>query len=472
MKLSKITFFVLVMLSAIAVPTVLAQSPPSPAPPAPAPAEVLRLQEVRPLPGSLDSVPVFNSNSPELVLQEGILLSTLSPQGKTNADAHLDFTFTGRFDLFAHHIAKADPPEDLRSLYLGVLAHNPSAEAVTVDLLQGASYLSQPDAPFFEIDPFQEDPNGTVYAGPGSRAMGDVLRGRRQDGLPEQVVIPAGESRLLLNLPIPVRELDPPINGRSTLLRLYSDGPVQLASLALFAKPVAGAETTAEQAPGLEDWQALAETGALSSPRDRVPTPIDAEGPIIYSRVAGVSLGSRWRATLTDPDALHLSIPLPGQAFSYGLSTLHGGRQGTGQNQSAAMLRRYPDTAYQSHGNYAVEYDLSLPLINPTDQPQTITLALETPIKEDRLSQKGLRFFAELARPTFFRGSVRVRYVDDDRRPRTRAVHLVQKRGQQGDPLVELTLQPGEHRFVRFDFLYPPDATPPQVLTIQTRQTR
>ncbi|MHC5825713.1 MAG: DUF3370 family protein, partial [Nostoc sp.] len=46
------------------------------------PEEVFQPQEVRALPGQLDTVPTFNSNSPELVLKEGILLSTFPPDGK------------------------------------------------------------------------------------------------------------------------------------------------------------------------------------------------------------------------------------------------------------------------------------------------------------------------------------------------------------------------------------------------------
>lgn len=44
--------------------------------PTPPPQKVVQPQVVRPLPGSLDKIPVFNSNSPELVQTEGILLST------------------------------------------------------------------------------------------------------------------------------------------------------------------------------------------------------------------------------------------------------------------------------------------------------------------------------------------------------------------------------------------------------------
>ncbi len=444
----------------------------------PQPQEIVRPQQVRPLPGALDAVPVFNSNSPELVKSEGILLSTFSPEGKSSPEAHLDFEFQGRFDLFAHHVAKADPPEDLRSLHVGVIAYNPSDAPVTIDVFQGASYLSQPDAPFIDLPSVVENPKGDVFAGPGSRAMSDVMRGRRQDILPESLTIPPGEMRMLLNLPIPVRPLEPPINGRSTLMRMRSDGPVRLASLALFAKPVAvtsaeggevGADAEAvERAPNLAEWRSLLESGSLSSPRDKVPTPIGEPGNVIYSRVAGVAEGSRWKTTLTDTADYHLSVPEAGQAFSYGLSTLYKGRMGTGQNQSAEMLRRYPDTAYQAHGNYGIEYDVSLPLINNTGETQTVAVALETAIKEDVLSKNGLRFFEPLPKQTFFRGTVRVRYVDELNLPRTRFVHLVHKRGQQGEPLVELKLEPGAHRLVRVDFLYPPDSTPPQVLTVRS----
>src|SRR4029079_12787037 len=37
-------------------------------------------QQVRVLPGQLDSIPVFNSHSPEVVQTEGILLSTFPPE--------------------------------------------------------------------------------------------------------------------------------------------------------------------------------------------------------------------------------------------------------------------------------------------------------------------------------------------------------------------------------------------------------
>ncbi|MBT9313481.1 DUF3370 domain-containing protein [Leptothoe kymatousa] len=439
-------------------PLLLAQTPP---------AEIIvRPQQVRPLPAALDTIPVFNSNSPELIGTPGILLSTFPPAGMATPEAHLDFAFEGRFDLFAHHVYKAEDPEDLSSMYVAILVHNPGTEAVTVDVLSGASYLSQPDAPFIQLpSAVAFSPDEPVFAGPGSRVMGDLIQGQRQEGLPSQLVVAPGANALLINVPIPVADLEPPINGRSTLMELDSSGPIYLASLAQSA--AGGAEETA---PSLAQWETLLATSGLAGPRDRAPTPItDNPEKIIYGRVAGVAQGSSWTAVLTDDDETpQLTIPAAGGAISYGISTLYGGELGTGQNQSAEMLVRYDDTAYQAHGNYGVEYNLTLPLYNPSDRPQTVTVALETPIKEDQLSTEGLQFFETLPNRTFFRGPVQVRYRSDRGLPQIRNVHLVQLRGQQGEPLATLTLAPQEQRRVNLTLRYPPDSTPPQVITIQT----
>ena len=436
------------------------------------PVERVSQQTVRPLPGQLDSTPVFNSNSPELVGEPGILLSTFPPEGMAIPSAHLDFPFQGRFDVFAHHVYRVEEPDPLDSLYLGVLMHNPSEQPVTVRVLAGASYLSQPDAPFVPLPsfvPFSSlDP---VFAGPGSRAMGDILQARRQDIFPAVIEILPGESQLLLNQPIPVRELDPPINGRSTLVQLESDGPVYMASL---AQRVGLDEAGNEVPPSLASWQQLLQESGLAGPRDRTPSPLPLTPgtQLIYGRVAGVSEGSQWQATLADTQELsetpQLTIPAAGEAFSYGLSLLVGGMMGTDQVQTAPMLVRYPDTAYQAHGNYGVRYSLNLPLFNPTDTPQTVTVSLQTPIKEDSLSEGGLRFLEPPAPQTFFRGPVQVRYQSDRGFPVIRNIHLVQRRGQAGEALATVTLEPGMERTVSVDLLYPPDSTPPQVLTVET----
>ncbi|ASC70174.1 hypothetical protein XM38_011040 [Halomicronema hongdechloris C2206] len=430
-------------------------------------AEIIRPQAVRPLPGQLDTVPVFNSNSPELVEEPGILLSTFPSQDMAVPEAHLDFPLSGRFDIFAHHVARAPAPGEVTSLYLGILAHNPSNAPVILDILTAASYLSQPDAPFVPLPELVEfAPWAPVFAGPGSRVMLDVLRQQRLPELPPQQIIPPGQSELLFNQPIPVRTLEPPINGRSTLMQLRSSGALHVASLARYA-PITWYGQ--ERAPTLLEWQTLLMTQGLAGPRDRIPTPLSATaGPVIYGRVAGVAQGSQWQARLTDEGTNLLAIPAAGQTFSYGISTLYAGRMGTGQSQSGEMLVRYPDTAYEAHGNYGVHYNLALPLHNPTEQPQTVTVALDTALKEDTLSQAGPRFLESPGPQLFFRGPVRLIYTNDQGTQQIRYLHLVQRRGQQGPPLITLTLASAEVRLVQVDLLYPPDSTPPQLLTIQT----
>ncbi len=435
-------------------------------PPPVVPQEIVQPQEVRPLPGGLNSIPVFNSNSPELVLTEGILLSTFPPTDKQVPTAHLNFPFQGRFDLFIHHIAQAANPQDLRTLYIGVIIDNPSPVPVTVDILQAASYLSQPDAPFIELSSFLDNSDGKVYAGPGSRVMSDILRVVRPTDWPAQLVIPPNTSQLLMNYPIPVKNLKPPLNGRSTLIRARSNGPVYLASLGMFGKTNPDGS---ERAPNLGEWEQLLNQGGLAGPRDRAPTPPGmTTDRLIYGRVAGVAQGSQWLTQIVDsPGATKLTIPQSGQAFSYGIATLAGGMMGTNQIQSAKMLVRYPDTAYLANGNYGIEYNLTLPLDNPTEQDQTVVITIQTPFKTDDV-KGGLRFLTPPGRPVFFRGTVRIRYNNEQGFPSTRFVHLVQHQGQQGEPLVQIKMKAHTRQLVQVGFLYPPDATPPQVLTIKT----
>ncbi len=427
---------------------------------------VMMPQQVRVLPGKLDNIPVFNSNSPEVVQTEGILLSTFGQQSKQVPSAHLNFPFKGRFDIFAHHIAKAANRAQTRTLFQGIIVHNPNSQPVTLDILQGASYLTQPDALFVDLPSYLENRLGTVFAGPGSRITSDVLRGYRQGILPATMEIPGNQSRMLMNLPIPVGNVTPSSNGRSTLMRVSSSNFVYVASLAMFApKTQAGVE----QSPTLEQWENILTTKGLAGPRDLAPSAIGSNPEQkIYGRVAGVAEGSQWEAKITDSSRTdYLSIPKRGEEFSYALSTTDTGTFGTGQVQSAKMLARYPDTAYFAHGNYGIQYSLSFPLYNKSRDSQSVSIKMQTPIKANTESG-GLMFYDPPENRIFFRGTVRVMFSDDRGKTVTRYTHIVQRRGQQGEPLVNLNMKPGERRLVQVDFLYPPDATPPQVLTVRS----
>ena len=500
----------------------LEQTPVLPMPPRQI--EVVRSQDVRALPGHLDTVPVFNSNSPESIQSEGILLSTFPPGTMQVPSAHLNYAFNGPFDLFAHHVAKGLNADDTRTMYMGVVVYNPGDQPVTLNIVQAVSYLSQ-DAPFVDLPAYVANPLGTVFAGPGSRTTTDILRGQRQPQWPTQITIPPKRIQLLLNMPIPLRRLtvptdgtlppgylipgpivaaatpsplaalmvnatgsnlpalpavNPPlpstsqdvaINGRTILMHLSSSAPVYLASLAMYAPKTAGG---AERVPSLAEWVDVLTKDGLAGPRDRPPSLPDSRSftRFFYGRVSGVSQGSQWETTPTDnPDVDYLSIPQPGKSISYVISTVDRNTFGTGQIQSAPMLVRYPDTAYRAHGNYGVRYNVTLPLYNNTDLAQKVAVMLQTPVQSEQ-AQNALKFREPPDNLVFFRGTVRLRYTNDFGFPQTRYLHLVQRRGQEGEPLLQLTLPKGDRRSVEIEFVYPPDATPPQVLTIQTIEQR
>jgi Protein of unknown function (DUF3370) len=228
-----------------------------------------------------------------------------------------------------------------------------------------------------------------------------------------------------------------------------------------------------ERVPSLDEWKTLLFRGRLVEPRDRPPTSPERANSVEtfrYGRVAGVTQGSQWSATLADPrNAERLTIPAVGGKIAYVLSTVDRNTFGTGQVQSARMLERYNDTAYRSHGNYGLEYNLVLPLYNSSDQPKTVSLSFQTPLQNERLNNS-LQFLSPPEERVFFRGTVLLLYNADDGRPRANYVHVTQNRGDQGEALAELTLAPREQRSVTVQFLYPPDATPPQVLTLETRR--
>ena len=451
-------------------------------------------QTVKALPGELDKVPVFNSNNPEIVRYSGILLSTFPDKEMRFPNAHLDYGFKGRFDIFSHHIAKSDYPESTPTLYLGILVKNASRKKKNViDVLQAASYLGTPDAPYISLAPLIPNDVGRVFSGPGGRVSDVVLRGIRQTQWSPRLELEPDETVLLMNLPMPLPTLGskptskdntagrlvkkkdnkgkppkktPSSNARSTLMRLKSKKEVYVASMAMFA-PI-GSDGR-EKIPTLEDWQRLLERGNLVQPRDRAPSELNSKAEkFYYGRVAGVSQGSSWTTQVTDtPKKDYLSIPEKGDAISYGIGTLQRGTYGTDQIQSAPMIVRYPDTAYLAHGNYGVHYQLTIPLKNKTKETNRVSLSFQTPIKA-RFKEDGLKFYKNPPKSVFFRGTVRLRYKNDFGTPQVRYFHLVQKRGELSAPLATVTLKPSESRLLKLDFVYPPDATPPQVITIKT----
>jgi len=422
-------------------------------PPAPPVTRSVRMV-LRPLPGGLDRTPVFDSNSPEVVDQDGILLSTLSATGS----AFLAQAFEGVFRVFSHHIARDEHPGS-RLLYLGLLATNGASRSVRLTM-DGASYLSQPDAPFVPLSPLVPDSEGTVFSGPGDRAAGEWLHGR-SPLVPMAWTLAPGETTLLLSLPVPTEVAIPPfVNGRSTMLGLQSDGPVALSEVARFVQRDAQGRFVP---PELSDYRPVLAAGRLVGPREPAPSPLTSavRGVFRLGRVAGLSEGARWRGTLT------ASGPVANGPVGYPIATTFLQRAGTGQDQSAPMAVRYPDTAYESHGNYGVTYALAVPLRNDTASASAFTFTLSHPVRIAPASGSSEVTYLEPPKPAVtFRGEVRLDWVEPTGRKETRYTHVVLHTGEDLPPFQVLPVPPFSRIDATVSLIYPADATPPQLLSI------
>ena len=416
------------------------------------------VETVRALPGQLDSVEMFNSNSPEIVKNTGILVSTFPATSMAHSEAHLNHALTGEINFFLHHINNRVEEKDLKTVYVGLLVYNSSTQTANVKVLTAASNLSQPDAPFVTLPPLEKNDAGEIFAGPGDRSMLEILRGQRDDKLlKEKVEIPSHHYALLLNQPIPVDKLNPPVNGRSALIKIETDQP-------LYAATLSSVQSYEEKAPTLKEWQKILEQSDLVTPRERSATEPGKPGPIIYGRVAGVQKGSLWIANIVNSKDNEYYEVGQIETQNFPISTVPGHTFDTTQIQSAPLIVRNAESAYLANGNYAVHYSLRIPMHNTATVERMVTIRIQNPLSD----AKNNFYFSEPASTrVFFRGSVKVT-SGLPAKPEVHFFHLVMHQGERGPAVFQKLLAGSKKEEVQIDLYYPPDATPPQVLTIKS----
>jgi hypothetical protein len=444
----------------------------------PAPKQIKQSLRIFPLPGQLDALPMFNDNSPESVKQSGILLSSLPNRGQTDSP-FLDYAFAGDFGVFSHHILIDEIPGN-RKLYLGLIASNYNAKPVTLTLRQGISYLTQPDAAFiYTLPAILANPGAKIFSGPGDRLSSEWIMDQWQ--YKDQVIqIAPGSSQIVSSLPIhsDVPNLSPrpgggaplAVNGRSTLMHFHADKPVYLTQLAWMAKRQEGANGAQFVPPNLDDYRTLIHAGKFANKREPF-SDYDAQHPpkgsFYYGRIAGISPGLAWKGRFWEGERQQ-EMPALGETVGYPIATTYVKRFGTGQNQSGQMIRRYKDSPPENHGNYCLNYDLTLPLDNQTEQPQTYQLSLTQPFNPNLPAGKNELIYLDPPNGTrMFRGSVRIDWNDEQGQLQDHLIHLDLRNGQLAPPLLNIQVPAKAKYTVRIRLIYPPDATPPQLLTLR-----
>jgi len=410
------------------------------------------IRAVRPLAGILNNSAVLNSNCPELVTAEGILVSTMNGEGRDLPENHLNYKFKNDFALFFHHINKQSEEDAKKTLYVSWVAFNSAKKAVTLTINEEASYLSQPDAPFVERPALATDQDNSFYSGPGDRLTADFIHGSAGKNLPLSITVPAGEMAIVRQMDVPVADLKFHHNGRSFYARGNIDGALHMATIATFSEL---------GPPSLSELETLLQRSAMAQPREYEklpPTPDDYKGRFVYGRVAGVQRGEKIEAEHS------LSLNKASDARrNFPISSLVKGTFGTGEIQSAPLLRRYNDTAFSAHGNYCVDYKITMTVHNNDYIKRKLYLGFDCPFKTDLDEIK----YADLPeKAVCFRGSIKVSSEDYER-----FYHFVLHKGEALEPFESFEIEPYQARTVTVELLYPPDATPPQLLKFYSPQS-
>ena len=388
-------------------------------------------QQARPLNGTFNQVPVLHSNQPEEVEGAGILINT-APGYAYAAETgqplrNAEYTFNGEFGVHMHH--KYFPPNRGQisasarrpQLTLGLILINPGARPVHIRFENGAVRNSF-EAPYLQqykmgVRPLGPRPWNT---GPGDATAIQVLRGRLDSKLSQDITIPARSRMVLFQTQLPA------LGIANALLKGRSDGPFQMAVVA--AKNPQS------------DWDVLAvlDSGRLAPGRVYLNRIADINGRRVFSRVGGVAIGDAYLASLNHDLNQQGPLHVP-------LTSTHRHNFGTREVQVNPLVSRMVDSSLDNVGTYGIRFDLDLNLKG--SGPYELVLSHPT-------STGSSKPF------TAFRGSFQVRTEDG-----LQEMHAGLRSGQ-SVALTTLNLRAGIPNPVRVSLVYPADATPGHLLSV------
>ena len=416
----------LLLAAALGVPLGLLQ-----ALPAAAYVALMAGQQARSLNGTFNKVPVLHSNQPEEVEGPGILINTAPGYASAEETGqplrNAEFTFNGDFGVHMHH--KYFPPNRRQlspsarrpELTLGLILINPGLRAVHIRFENGAVRNSF-EAPYLinhkmGVRPLGPRPWNT---GPGDATAVQVLRGRLDPKLNQEITIPARSRIVLFQTQLPA------LGIANALLKGRSDGPFQMA-------------VVAAKDPN-SDWDLISilDRGRLAPGRVYLNRIADIKGRRIFSRVGGVAIGDAYQASLSHNLAQQGPLHVP-------LTSTNRHNFGTREVQVNPLVSRMVDSSLDNVGTYGVRFDVDLNLKGAG--PYELVLSHPT------ASGSGKPF-------TAFRGSLQVRTEEG-----LQEMHVGMRSGQSLS-LTTLNLQGGVSNPVRISLVYPADATPGHLLSI------
>lgn len=387
-------------------------------------------QSARPLNGRFNNVPVLHSNQPEEVEGPGILINTSPGFSYTSegnqALRNAEFSFNGAFGMHLHH--KYFPPnrnsisasQRRSELTLAAILSNPGVRPVHIRFETGAVRNSF-EAPYLANNLMGVKPLGPRpwNTGPGDATAVQMLRGKLDNRLTDEITIPPRSRLVLFQTQLPA------LGIANALLKGNSDGPFQIAVVA------------AKNPQGENDILAVLDSQRLAPGRVYLNRIDDIHARRVFSRVGGVALGDTYQASIQHDLLTQGSLHVPFTSTD----RIH---FGTNDVQVNPLAIRMLDSALDNVGTYGVRFSIDLNLRG--NGPYELVMSHPSPT--------GGRNF------TAFRGSIQIQTSDE-----LREVHVGLRSGQSLS-LGQIQLRPGLNNPVRVSMVYPADATPGHLLSV------
>jgi hypothetical protein len=389
-------------------------------------------QRARPLNGTFNKVPVLHSNQPEEVEGPGILISTAPGYAYTAETgqplSNAAYTFNGEFGMHLHHKyfppnrASISPADRRAELTLAAILINPGNKPVHIRFANGAVRNSF-EAPYLANNLMGVKPLGVRpwNTGPGDATAVQMLRGRLDARLTDEITIPPRSRLVLFQTALPA------LGIANALLRGRSDGPFQIAVVA------------AKNPRSDADVLAVLDSGRLAPGRVYLNRIAEINNRHIFSRVGGVAVGDAYQASISHDLSSQGPLHVP-------FTSTHRHEFGTGDVQVNPLATRMLDSSLDNVGTYGVRFDIDLNLRG--NGPYELVMSHPSPT--------GGRDFVA------FRGSIQIQTEEG-----LREVH-VGLRSSQSLSLGQLNLQPDRDNKVRVSMVYPADATPGHLLSVVT----
>ena len=384
-------------------------------------------QSARPLNGRFNLVPVLHSNQPEEVEGPGILINS-APGAAASAESgqvlrNAEYTFNGEFGMHIHHkyhLSIGGNRGRRAELTLATILINPGLRPVHLRFSMGAVRNSF-EAPYLANNLMGVKPLGPRpwNTGPGDATAVQMLRGRLDNRLTDEILIPGRSRVVLFRTELPAQGI------ANALLRGKSDGPFQMAVVA------------ASNPRSDDDILAVLDGGQLAPGRVYLPRVAEILNRRIFSRVGGVAIGDTYQAALQHDLSLQGALHVP-------LTSTSRTTFGTAEVQVNPLAARMLDSSLDNVGTYGVRFTIDLRLRG--QGPYELVMSHPSP--------NGGRHF------TAFRGSIQIR-TDQG----LQEVHVGLRSGQSLS-LANLDLRPGVVNNVRVSMVYPADATPGHLLSV------